>query len=141
MNMKTLTSLTNFYQVTSDYILGNESAGFIIMYDDGQKTFANLITESELDSYIEKKELEEAVGSNHVERFILSSKLADEIKKKYYYDPKTKVLHTVNEEGEDSTIAERKKKFIDEAFYYYDGMSEDQKVLIIAMMKSLSGKK
>lgn len=91
-NMGTVNALTHFFNVTSDYLLGSDDKGFLLFYEEGEKTYCDIITEEELDKYIENKEVEEHVGLSNIVRNITSQQLINKIKQGIYYD-KDDIVH------------------------------------------------
>lgn len=117
-NMKTINALTHFFNVTSDYLLGEDKEGFLLFYEEGDKTYCDMISEEELDKYIEDKEIEESVGPKNIIRTIISQKLIGKIKQSFYYG-KDGVVHNIyldNKKNTNKIDKDSIKFFDDESF-------------------------
>lgn len=78
LTMKTINSLTRFYSVTSDYILGKDPNGFIIQYEYENEDYYEFVSEATLDEYIGKKYIEEFIGTTCIKRTVISNDLITE---------------------------------------------------------------
>lgn len=142
-NMKTINALTHFFNVTSNYLLGEDKEGFILFYEEDDKTFCDIISEEELDKYIENKEIEESIGPKSIIRHITSQKLINKIKQGLYYG-KDGVVHNIYAENKKDEITPQfDSQFLDNEsfniFKAYMSLSTSQKKLVDELILSLAG--
>lgn len=143
-NMKTINALTHFFNVTSDYLLGEDKEGFLLFYEEGDKTYCDMISEEELDKYIEDKEIEESVGPKNIIRTITSQKLIGKIKQSFYYG-KDGVVHNIyldNKKNTNKIDKDSIKFFDDESFKIwraYMSLPQPQKKLVDDLILNLAG--
>lgn len=144
LTMKTINTLTHFFNVTSDYLLGESKEGFLLFYEEGDKTYCDMISEEELDKYIKGKEIEESVGPKSIIRTITSQKLIGKIKQAFYYG-KDGVVHNIYLENKKNTNKIDKdsiKFFDDESFKIwraYMSLPQPQKKLVDDLILNLAG--
>lgn len=138
LTMKTINSLTRFYSVTSDYILGKDPKGFIIQYEYKNEDYYEFVSETTLDEYIGKKYVEEFLGMTCIKRTVISNDLITAFQKGTPLTDKkdTKYIHFYKF---DESAIQTKPLMNFEIMKAYASLSDTQRKLVDDLILSLAG--